>query len=257
MSKLKSDTETSQTSSASTSHKHEHKHHSTRTKQEVVQVVYQKAQAGKVGPRGLKGDTGDVGADGAQGLKGDTGDAGAAGAQGLKGDTGDAGAAGAQGLKGDTGDAGAQGLKGDTGDAGAQGIQGLSGNSSGLPLSFNYTQPNGNGFETNATGWESAGYFTFGVAGDSSIQQALVIGYSTNTGVAYHQYRLYDITNNIELALSTSSDTGDQTPVGTPAIIDLGTIIQPGPTLPALCAIQMRSNDNGKTIGINTLQLYG
>ena len=96
MSKLKSDTETSQTSSVCTSHKHEHKHRSTRTKQEVVQVVYQKAQAGKVGPRGLKGDTGDAGADGAQGLKGDTGDAGADGLSviGPTGDKGDTGAPG-------------------------------------------------------------------------------------------------------------------------------------------------------------------
>jgi hypothetical protein len=93
----------------------------------------------KIGPQGLKGDTGtqgiqglkgDTGTQGIQGLKGDTG---TQGIQGLKGDTG---TQGIQGLKGDTGTQGIQGLKGDTGtqgiqglkgDTGTQGIQGLKG----------------------------------------------------------------------------------------------------------------------------------
>ena len=63
----------------------------------------------------LKGDKGDIGAQGAKGDKGDRGE------QGLKGDTG------AQGAKGDKGDRGEQGIQGPQGLKGEQGIQGIAG----------------------------------------------------------------------------------------------------------------------------------
>ena len=60
-----------------------------------------------IGPKGDKGDTGEVGA------KGDKGDAGA---QGPKGDTGAQGEKGEQGVQGEQGPAGEKGDKGDTGN---------------------------------------------------------------------------------------------------------------------------------------------
>ena len=69
-------------------------------------------EGGSQGPKGEKGDPGDVGPAGA---KGDPGDAGAAGAKGDPGDVGPAGPVGP------VGPAGAKGEKGDTGPAGADG----------------------------------------------------------------------------------------------------------------------------------------
>ena len=74
-----------------------------------------------VGPKGDKGDTGDVGP---QGPKGDTG---ATGPQGLKGDTGPQGPKGDTGATGATGPQGPKGDKGDTGPQGPQGEQGPAG----------------------------------------------------------------------------------------------------------------------------------
>ena len=68
-----------------------------------------RGDAGDIGPKGDKGDTG------AQGPKGDTGDTGLQGPKGDRGDTGP------QGIAGEPGTPGATGLKGDTGPAGMPG----------------------------------------------------------------------------------------------------------------------------------------
>lgn len=100
-----------------------------------------KGDTGEVGPKGDKGDTGerglqgDIGLTGPQGIPGVDGVKGDTGAKGDKGDPGDTGAAGsdgAKGDKGDVGDTGPQGLKGDKGDTGDTGPVGPSGSSSSL-----------------------------------------------------------------------------------------------------------------------------
>ena len=92
-----------------------------------------KGDRGDVGPRGLQGEPGPKGDTGAQGLQGPKGDTGAQGSQGIRGPQGLPGEAGSQGPKGDTGPQGPKGDKGDTGipgqkgDRGDQGIQGDTG----------------------------------------------------------------------------------------------------------------------------------
>jgi Collagen triple helix repeat (20 copies) len=68
----------------------------------IIQEDIANGLRGEQGIQGLKGDTGETGAQGIQGLKGDTGETGAQGIQGLKGDTGETGAQGIQGLKGNS-----------------------------------------------------------------------------------------------------------------------------------------------------------
>lgn len=74
--------------------------------------------SGGVGPRGLKGDTGEQGP---QGPKGDTGERGP---QGIQGETGPAGPQGIQGERGEQGVAGIEGPRGFKGDPGIQGPKG-------------------------------------------------------------------------------------------------------------------------------------
>ncbi len=75
-------------------------------------------------PQGLKGDTGEPGAQGILGPKGNKGEIGSQGTQGIAGSKGDKGDTGHQGSQGVAGDQGPQGIKGDTGIRGYQGVQG-------------------------------------------------------------------------------------------------------------------------------------
>lgn len=94
----------------------EHKitHHHTLS--EVVGPKGDKGDRGEVGPKGDKGDTG------LQGKQGDKGDIGASGIKGSKGDKGDVGP---QGLTGPRGDTGEKGDKGDSGDVSEEYLSGL------------------------------------------------------------------------------------------------------------------------------------
>ena len=100
---------------------------------------YDKAKAGKPGPRGLqgkrgiqgpKGVEGPVGKQGKQGVKGEKGERGETGPkgeQGVKGDRGDVGSKGDRGEKGDRGDTGSKGEPGVRGDTGPKGDKGEKG----------------------------------------------------------------------------------------------------------------------------------
>ena len=77
--------------------------------------------------RGLQGETGPAGKDGATGPQGPKGDTGATGPQGPKGDTGATGATGTTGPQGPKGDTGATGPQGPIGATGPQGPKGDTG----------------------------------------------------------------------------------------------------------------------------------
>ena len=77
----------------------------------------------KVGPQGLRGETGSPGAQGLQGIPGETGAVGPQGPQGPRGETG---AIGPQGIRGEAGAVGPQGPRGETGAMGPQGARGVS-----------------------------------------------------------------------------------------------------------------------------------
>jgi microcystin-dependent protein len=103
--------------------------------------------AGPAGPRGIKGDQGEVGPEGPRGLKGDQGDKGDAGPRGLKGDKGEQGI---QGEKGDQGIPGQKGEQGVQGLLGPVGIQGPAGKDGSIVLSDSGGNPLGNYYDKNS-----------------------------------------------------------------------------------------------------------
>ena len=140
-------------------------------------------------------------------------------------------------------------------------VQGINPQFRGLPLNLRFTQPNGNGFENSANTWTVAGFFNYrGLGIDTSISSALVIGYTSNVNT-YHRFRLYDRTNNIELAITTQANTGT---VSIPIKIDYGPVTNL-PVTNAIIEMQMLATDaTGNTgitgrqaIGIHTVQIYG
>jgi len=135
------------------------------------------------------------------------------------------------------------------------------GAASGLPLTFDFTQPNGNGFEMKANVWTRAGTFAYnGTSTDPSINLGYVVMYTTNTGT-YERARIVDITNSQVCATSTQTNAGTLT---TPIIINLGTFSNL-PSAQALFEVQLLATDatgntgvsGRQTIGIFSLQLYG
>jgi microcystin-dependent protein len=103
--------------------------------------------AGPAGPRGIKGDQGEVGPEGPRGLKGDQGDKGDAGPRGLKGDKGEQGIQGEQGPQGIAGQKGEQGPQGLLGPVGIQGAPGKDGS---IVLSDSGGNPLGNYYDKNS-----------------------------------------------------------------------------------------------------------
>jgi hypothetical protein len=198
------------------------------------------------------GATGDIGVQGIQGIQGDTGDTGLTG---LKGDTGDIGIQGIQGIQGDTGDKGDKGEigeKGGTGDI-AQIEPGQVGQ-----LSFNYTQPNGNGLETGGNSWNTISYLIYPGSDTAPFGAAVIIAYTTNVNT-YYRYRLVDITNTQVITTTIASNTGT---LGNPEVIDFQALVNL-PATRSVITLEQGSTDAAGTIGggnqsvgIQTLQLF-
>jgi len=132
---------------------------------------------------------------------------------------------------------------------------------SGLPLTWAYTQPNGNGYENSSNAWSRVGTFQYGgTSTDPAIQNGYVIMYTSNTSTWYRA-RIYDVTNAQVLATSTQINTGTIT---VPVIINLGTFTNL-PSAQALLELQFLATDSTgntgitgvQTVGLFTLQLYG
>ena len=139
-------------------------------------------------------------------------------------------------------------------------VQGLNQDSYGLPLSFRFTQPNGNGFQTTSNAWIRAGTFIYrGSAIDGPIRSANTLLYTTNTGTWYRA-RLFDVTNVTQMAITVQDNDGTNT---NPDPVYFGTITNI-PVSQAVIEIQLlATNSSGnqgisgrQNIGIHSVQLY-
>ena len=96
-------------------------------KSEVAGPKGEKGDQGEVGPQGPQGEQGPAGAQGIQGPAGEKGEKGEAGPQGPAGEVGPQGPQGEQGIQGPVGEKGDKGDQGEVGPQGEQGIQGPAG----------------------------------------------------------------------------------------------------------------------------------
>jgi hypothetical protein len=167
------------------------------------------------------------------------------------------------GATGPTGPIGPIGLTGPTGSTGPIGPTGPTGpkgivNSS-FPLSFNYTQSNGNGFESKLA-WVPVGYFVYrGTSVDSNLASAVAVVYSSSTS-GYNNLRIYDMTNNKLIATSPPTNSGT---LSTPVAVNFTITTANLPVNQALMRVDQQSTDSGgvnttsANVGIFSIQLYG
>jgi len=195
-----------------------------------------------VGATGATGPTGPVGVTGPTGRTGPTGSVGSTGPTGPTGSTGP------------TGPNGSIGLTGPTGPTGSKGIV-----NSSFPLSFNYTQSNGNGLESKSD-WSPVGWFVYrGTSIDSNLSSAIAIVYSSGTS-GYNNLRIYDVTNSKQIALSSPNNSGI---ISNPVAVNLTITTANLPVNQAIMRIDQRSTDSGganlssTNVGIFTIQIYG
>jgi len=132
---------------------------------------------------------------------------------------------------------------------------------SGLPLTFNFTQPNGDALESKSNTWFRMGTFAYqGTSVDPTINVGWAVMYTTNAA-SYYRVRIYNATNAQVCATSGAFNAGTLT---TPQIISFGTFSNL-PSGLSLMEIQVLSTDaTGNTgltgrqnIGLFDTQLYG
>jgi len=175
-----------------------------------------------VGADGVQGPQGDIGSDGVQGNQGwqgpqgDVGDVGAQGNQGwqgFQGEVGEVGTQGNQGWQGFRGFQGNQGWQGGLGPQGNQGWQGFQG-WQGEDLSYSralfctsfYTSSTPY-VEYNSTTWQAAAEFWYNGT-DEVVAQTMNIIASRNGTTGTGTVRVYDVTNNNEIAsITITTDT--------------------------------------------------
>jgi hypothetical protein len=73
-------------------------------------------------------------------------------------------------------------------------------------ISFSYLQPNGSGFEISSNFWTRTGIFVFRGTGTGGMPtRACAVLYTTNSNT-WHRIRLFDVTNNQTVAISSPSN---------------------------------------------------
>jgi len=129
-----------------------------------------------------------------------------------------------------------------------------------VPKDFRFTQPNGNGFETSQNQWTRSGLFIYlGTSLEAAPTSVKVMTYTVNPST-WHRVRVFDVTNNLVIAVSAPTNTGS---TSSPAVVDLGAISNL-PVNQAVFEIQLLATDatgntgvaGRQTIGIHSFQMY-
>jgi hypothetical protein len=127
-------------------------------------------------------------------------------------------------------------------------------------LSFGYTQPNGNGWESSANTWRICGHFVFrGTAVGGTPTAAYAILYTVNPSTWY-RLRLVDASNNNVIAQSIQSNTGTLVNVEAVNFGPLNNL----PATQTVFQIQILATDatgttgvlGRQSVGIHALQLF-
>lgn len=128
------------------------------------------------------------------------------------------------------------------------------------PVSFNKTQPNGEGIQSSSNTWRVISSFIYqGSSTEGIPSSAQALAYTTNLNT-YYRFRLFDVTNFQVIATSTASNTGTNFSA---EIVDFGSLSNL-PFGQAVIEIQiLATNITGNTgvpgtqsVGMHTFQLF-